>query len=123
MKIFLVEDSEVILAHLRHIVSEMPGAVVLGEASRQDDAVAGIAATRPDVVILDLGLAQGNGIEVLRHVRSLQPALQFIVLSNKAAEQYRNRCLDLGAHLFLDKARDLENLPRHLAALDVTPSN
>jgi DNA-binding NarL/FixJ family response regulator len=117
MKVFLVEDSEIILAYLRRMVAEVPGAVVQGEASRQDDAVAGIVATTPDVVILDLALAQGNGIEVLRRVRPLQPDVTIIILTNKCAAQYRSRCLALGADHVLDKSHDMEILPRHLAAL------
>lgn len=115
MKIFLVEDSDVILAHLRRIVSEIPGAEVIAEANSQDDAIAGIEASRPDVVILDLTLARGNGIEVLRRVRPRWPALRIIVLTNKSAPQYRNTCLALGADAFLDKSRDFEDLALHLA--------
>jgi DNA-binding NarL/FixJ family response regulator len=117
MKIFLVEDSETILVHLRRTVAEVQGASVIGEANEQDDAVAGITATCPDVAILDLTLARGNGIEVLRHVRPLRPEMRIIVLSNKSAPAYRNTCLGLGADLYLDKTRDFEDLPRHLAAL------
>ncbi|HJV49927.1 MAG TPA: response regulator transcription factor [Noviherbaspirillum sp.] len=117
MKIFLVEDSDMILGHLRRTVSEVPGAAVIAEAAGQDDAIAGIAAHCPDVVILDLALAAGSGIEVLRRIRPLHPALRIIVLTNKNAPQYRSKCLALGADLFLDKSRDFETLAQHLAAL------
>jgi DNA-binding NarL/FixJ family response regulator len=115
MKIFLAEDSEPVLARLRRMVSEIPGAAVLAEARGQDEAIAGIAATRPDIVILDLRLAQGSGIEVLRRIRPLRPELRIIVLTSQGAAQYRDSCMALGADLFLDKVYDVERLPHHLA--------
>lgn len=123
MKIFLVEDSDVIRAHLRDALSTLAGAEVLGEAHGQDDAIAGIAATQPDAVILDLTLAQGNGVEVLRRIRPLYPALRIVVLTNRTEAQYRNRCLALGADLFLDKSRDFESLPGQLATLAASARN
>ncbi len=116
MKIFLVEDNDVILTRLRNTIAEVPGAEVIAEADQQDEAVAGIEAARPDVVILDLTLARGNGIEVLRRIRPLRPNLRIIVLTNKSDPAYRSRCMALGADLFLDKTREFEQLPRHLAA-------
>ncbi|GAB3538005.1 hypothetical protein GCM10027343_02610 [Noviherbaspirillum agri] len=119
MKIFLVEDSEVILGHLRGVVAEMAGAEVLAEANSEDAAIAGIAALRPDVAILDLTLASGSGIEVLRQVKQRQPDVKVVVLTNRSEEPYRRKCMGLGADLFLDKSRDFERLKQCLVTLGV----
>ena len=122
MKIFLVEDSDVILAHLRCVVSEIAGAEVLAHADNQDAAIAGIAALRPDVAILDLTLASGSGIDVLRHIKQQRPEIKAVVLSNRSEPPYRKRCMALGADLFLDKSRDFERLKQHLLALAASPA-
>jgi DNA-binding NarL/FixJ family response regulator len=116
MKIYLVEDSELIRARLRHIVDEVPGATVVGESDNEEHAVARIALTRPDVVVLDLRLARGSGFELLRRIRPLWRDLRIIVLTFNSAPPYRRQCKALGADLFLDKARDIEHLAAHLAA-------
>lgn len=117
MKIFLVEDSGVILAYLRQVVSEIADAEVMAEAASQEAAIAGISLMQPDVAILDLTLASGSGIEVLRHIKRRHPVIKAIVLTNRSEAPYRDRCMALGADLFLDKSRDFEQLKQHLATL------
>lgn len=117
MKVFLVEDSPVIRERLREAVALVDGAEVVVEAETELEAVRGILERRPDVVVLDLALAKGSGVEVLRQVKAAQPAIKVIVLTNKTEPQYRNRCMALGADRFLDKARDFGKLGMHLAAL------
>lgn len=114
MRVFLVEDSEVILDHLRATVSEVAGAKVAAEAGSERDAIDGIRATRPDTVILDLTLTSGSGIEVLRRTKALLPNIRIIVLTNKADPQYRRACMALGADAFLDKSREFGILGQHL---------
>lgn len=117
MRVFLVEDSRVILDHLRAAVSEVAGAEVAAEAGTERDAIDGICATRPDTVILDLSLASGSGIEVLRRAKAALPEIRVIVLTNKVGAQYRKTCMALGADAFLDKSREFGILGQHLRNL------
>ncbi|HYD94494.1 MAG TPA: response regulator [Noviherbaspirillum sp.] len=110
MKVFLVEDSKLILEHLRDMLSACEGVQLAGEADTEQDAMGGIAETRPDLVILDLSLAHGSGLEVLRQTRQSLPATAVVVLSNRVGPQYERRCLALGAERFLDKTRDFGRL-------------
>jgi DNA-binding NarL/FixJ family response regulator len=110
MKVFLVEDSEIILERLRALLSEVDGVQAVGEARTEQDAVRGIDESRPDLVILDLTLAEGSGIAVLRHTTEALPAAKTVVLTNHIERQYRLKCLSLGAARFLDKARDFRRL-------------
>jgi DNA-binding NarL/FixJ family response regulator len=90
MEIFLVEDSTPVRARLAAMLGGIPGATVVGEAAEADAAVREILAARPDVVVLDLGLARGtSGFDVLRAVRPQAPGIDFYVLSNSAADPYR----------------------------------
>lgn len=117
MKIFLVEDSPDIRERLHTLISEVAGAEMEAEADNQEDALHGISEVRPDVVILDLHLASGSGMEVLHQVKAKQSAPRVIVLTNFGYPQYRKRCMGLGADYFLDKSRDIGTLGSLLADL------
>jgi len=61
------------------------------------------------VVLLDLGLPQGDGFRVLESFRVVEGPI-FVVVTFAADEMVRNRCRELGAHFFHDKASDPESL-------------
>lgn len=117
MKVFLVEDSRPIRDHVHAVIAEVAGAVVIAEATTEADAIEGICTTNPDAVILDLTLARGSGIEVLRRTKSVLPKMKVIVLTNRADSPYRKACMALGADCFLDKAREFDKLGKHLQEL------
>ncbi|HEX6530957.1 MAG TPA: response regulator, partial [Burkholderiales bacterium] len=66
MQVFLVEDSPLIRDRLLALLGSVPGAQVCGHANNAGAAVREILATRPDVVVLDIALADGTGFDVLR---------------------------------------------------------
>ena len=108
MEIFLVEDSAPIRERLAAMLGGIPGATLIGEAADADAAIREILATRPDIVVLDLGLAGGtSGFDVLRAVRPQAPEIDFYMLSNYAADPYRQLAERLGACVFFDKPRYL----------------
>jgi len=110
MKIFLVEDSRVVRERLRGMATCIPGIALAGETDNEEDAIREIIATLPDVVILDLYLADGSGLGVLRRIR-LQPfAIKMIVLTNHSNPCYRDTCVNLGADYFLDKTHEISQL-------------
>ena len=116
MQVFLVEDSALVRARLAEMVSAIPGAVLVGEAERAETAIREILEKRPNVVLLDLGLAAGgSGFEVLRGVHRAAPDIDFYMLSNFAAEPYRQLAERLGAREFFDKSRDLERVRELIA--------
>lgn len=109
MEIFLVEDSAPVRARLAAMLDAIPGATLVGEAEHAEPAIRDILAMRPDVVMLDLGLAEGtSGFDVLRAVRAQAPEIDFYMLSNFTADPYRQLAERLGACRFFDKSRELE---------------
>jgi len=108
--IFLVEDSASIRERLVRLLESVPGAQVVGQAGDADEAIAAILAARPDVVVLDVQLAQSSGFEVLRAVHSLEPRITVYMLSNFATEPYRRQAERLGARGFFDKSTDFDRL-------------
>lgn len=116
MKVFVVEDSAAVRERLIEMIREVEGIEVVGEADRFETAVAGIMNTRPDVVILDIRLADdaGSGIDVLNKVRKALPGIRAIVLSIYATPQHMKASADAGAEYFLDKSVDFERIPEIL---------
>lgn len=108
MMVYLVEDSPIIRERLRDMVMELdPGAKVL-EAASPGAAIAGILEKQPELVVLDLKLEGGSGLDVLREVNEKLPASQVIVFSNQASQPYRKKCMAMGAAGFFDKAQGFE---------------
>lgn len=118
MNVFLVEDSVRIREKIRNTVTDAGGSVI-GESAAESSAIRDINELRPDLVVLDLLLEQGNGINVLRKLRVSHPQLPVIVLTSCTREDYGDRCLAAGANWFLEKHRDysqFEALLRQLSA-------
>ncbi|HEV2913747.1 MAG TPA: response regulator transcription factor [Pyrinomonadaceae bacterium] len=108
--IFIVDDSKAIRERLAKMLSEIDGVKVIGEASNAAEAVTGIRTLKPKVVILDIQMPDGNGIEVLKIIKQEKPAPLVMMMTNHSSAYYREKCLKLGADYFLDKARDFEKL-------------
>ena len=117
MKVFLVEDSALLRSRLEAMVSAIPGAQVVGHAEGADEAVRQIKATRPEVVILDIHLKQGNGFDVMRGVNGNLPGIAFYVLTNYPASGYRASAERLGARGFFDKSSEFEQLRAALVGI------
>lgn len=115
LKVFLVEDSALIVERLQAMLASIEGATTVGHAARADDAVRGILETRPDIVVLDISLAHGSGIEVLRAVRDLAPEIEVYMLTNSAGPAYRRIAAQLGANAFFDKSTEFERVRDTLA--------
>lgn len=104
MNVFIVEDAEIVRDALVSMLSEIPGIRIVGASAEEQDAITQIGVTCPDVVILDISLRQGSGIEVLRTVKKDNPAIKVMMLTNYTDEIYANRCMNAGADYFFDKS-------------------
>ncbi len=103
MRILIVDDHAVVRRGLREIlVEEFPGAHV-GEAASVAEAVGMTRAGRWDLVILDLNLPGGSGLDALKEIKQLQPRLPVLVLSIYPEDQYAVRVLEAGASGYLTK--------------------
>jgi DNA-binding NarL/FixJ family response regulator len=109
-RVFLVEDSPLVLERMKDLIERLPGAEVVGEAATAAAAIRGILETRPDIALVDLNLAEGSGFDVLRALHSRLPAVEFYMLSNFSAHPYRQLASRLGAKDYFDKSNDLERV-------------
>jgi DNA-binding NarL/FixJ family response regulator len=104
--VFIVEDSDVVRDALVDLLDAADGITIVGSAADAPTAIAAIARSQPDYVVLDYQLEGSTGVDVLRAVHPKHPDIQFIVLTNHTTSQYRRVCMDAGAGWFLDKTRD-----------------
>ncbi len=111
VKVFLADDSAPIRARVAAMLAA-PAATIVGQAETPQACIAGILATLPDVVVLDVQLEGGQGLEVLRAVHPEAPGIAFVVFSNNAGPAYRKRYLGAGAVRFLDKSQEFDQLPQ-----------
>jgi two-component system, OmpR family, response regulator len=112
-RILLIEDSSVLIRRLVDLLSEPGRLTVAGQAATQSEAVLRLKETRYDVLVVDIELAEGNGVAVIRQARQLYaPHLQplIVVLTNYASDFVRDHCFAAGADYFLDKMRDIGRL-------------
>jgi DNA-binding NarL/FixJ family response regulator len=116
VRIFLVEDSALIRERLERMLSGIAGARIVGSAAGAQDAIRSILAARPDVVLLDYQLAQGNGFDVLRALHERAPEIDVYMLSSFPSEPYRIVAERLGARRFFDKSTEFERVRDALAA-------
>lgn len=121
MRIFLVEDSPAIRELLIDHLTSIPGVELGGVADNESDAYESLSRQLYDVVILDIGLKQGNGMSLLRTLAQLpgQETCVKIIFTNNVSDTYRRAGEQFGVGFFFDKSSDflqLHALVRELAA-------
>jgi DNA-binding NarL/FixJ family response regulator len=87
LRVFLLDDHEVVRAGLRSLLESTDDIEVVGEAGSADDALVRIPLARPDVAILDVRLPDGSGIEVCRQIRSDHPEIACLMLTSYADDE------------------------------------
>lgn len=86
-RVMLVDDHEVVRQGIRTLLESEADMTVVGEAATVRDAVAGAAALRPDVIVMDVHLKDGSGVEATRQIRSHRPEARVVMLTSFADEQ------------------------------------
>lgn len=81
MRVFLVDDHEVVRRGVAHLLEENLDISVVGEAGSVAEAMARIPAVRPDVAVLDVELTDGSGVELCRELRAKMPDLNCLILA------------------------------------------
>ncbi len=102
-RVLIVDDHPIVRQGLRRIMESEEDLVVCGEAETARDARVAIKELTPDVVIADISLKQGDGIELVRDVRAHYPQLPILVLSMHDETIYAERMLSAGANGYIMK--------------------
>ncbi|HZP30192.1 MAG TPA: response regulator transcription factor [Acidimicrobiia bacterium] len=97
IRVFLLDDHEVVRRGLRELLESEDDIEVVGEAGTAEEATTRIPPTRPDVAVLDVRLPDGNGVEVCREVRSRHPEIQCLILTSFADDEALFQSIMAGA--------------------------
>ena len=87
VRVFLLDDHEIVRRGLRELLEAEGDLVVVGEAGTTEEALDRIPATKPQVAVLDVRLPDGSGVEVCREVRSRHPEVQCLMLTSYADDE------------------------------------
>jgi len=102
-RVLLVDDHPIVRQGLARIIANEPGLEVCGEAETVRGARRAVRSRVPDVVVVDLSLKEGDGIELVKELRAHYPALPLLVLSMHDEAVYAGRLLAAGANGYIMK--------------------
>lgn len=102
-RVLIVDDHPIVRHGLRRMIEAAPDLAVCGEAETEADAKRAIRDLSPDVVIVDLTLGHGDGLELVRDVKAHHPRLPMLVLSMHEETIYAERLLAAGAMGYIMK--------------------
>ena len=111
LMILIVEDSILIKERLKAMLLELDNVNQVLEAGTYEEAFRELEQGVAHVLLLDIGLPGKSGIDLLRVISQYKWELTIIVLTNQIDNYYKNICLSMGAHYFLDKTRDFYKVP------------
>jgi len=119
IRVFLVDDHEIVRRGVRELLEAQDDLEVVGEAGTAAEAVARIPPIKPDVAIVDMRLPDGNGVEVCRDVRSIDGAIQCVILTSFSDDEALFDSIMAGAAGYLlkqIKGTDLVDAVRRVAS-------
>ncbi|WP_089392296.1 response regulator transcription factor [Pseudomonas delhiensis] len=115
-KVVLVDDHPAIRLAIK-VLLQQEGHEIVGETGNGVEAVSIVRAHAPEIVILDIGIPQLNGLEVISRVKTMSPKPRILILTSQPAELFAARCLKAGANGFITKDESLTELQRAIKAL------
>jgi two-component system response regulator DevR len=110
VKIMLVDDHEVVRTGIRTILERREGFSIVGEAGSAAEAVAVAHECQPDVIVMDIRLPDGNGVEATREIRGQRPETKVIMLTSYADDEAIYGSIMAGASGYLLKQTRGQNL-------------
>ena len=119
IKVFLLDDHEIVRRGLRDLLESESDITVVGEASTEQDAVRRVTVLDPDVAILDVRLADGNGMAACREIRSRHPRTACLILTSFSDDDALLEAIMAGAAGYVLKqirSNDLVDAVRRVAA-------
>ncbi len=118
IRVFLVDDHEVVRRGLRQLLEASGDIEIVGEAGTRADALSRVPPAKPDVAVLDVRLPDGNGVEVCRDLRSAMPSLYCLMLTSFADDEALFAAIMAGASGYVlkqIKGTDLVDAIRRVA--------
>ncbi len=102
-KVLVVDDHALVRRGLSALIGSEPDLEVCGEAADPAEALTRLATQKPDLVIVDLSLQNGHGLDLIRQLRAHDDGLRILVLSMHDEVLFAERSLRAGAHGYINK--------------------
>lgn len=112
IRIMIVDDHEVVRLGLSSLLSRQPGWVVVAEAGSEAEAIRKAGEYKPDVIVMDIRLQEGSGIEACRTIRRQHPQTKVIMLTSFVEDELLFSAIDAGAAGYVLKQVGNEDLIR-----------
>jgi DNA-binding NarL/FixJ family response regulator len=106
LRVLIVDDSLLLRERLSCRLSSIDGVEIAGKACDVAGGIASFRALAPDVVVLDVQMPGGTGIDVLEVIKRERPATTVVILTNYPLPQFRKRSAEAGAEYFFDKTAE-----------------
>lgn len=106
MKIYIVEDSQMMVERITEGISSIPRANIIGVSDNEQKALSDIESLRPDFMIVDIRLSEGDGMSLLKNLKNHHPEIIVAMFTNYSLPEFKDKCLSLGADYFFDKSKD-----------------
>src|SRR5436309_13168147 len=117
VRILLADDHKVVRHGTRALLSKMPEWEIIGEADNGRDAVSLTEKLKPDIVILDIGMPQLNGLDATRQIKKISPQTEVLIFTAHEAEELVHDVFDSGARSYITKTDAADHLIDALKAL------
>ncbi|HEX4230694.1 MAG TPA: response regulator [Bryobacteraceae bacterium] len=114
-RLIIFEDSQFFLDRLHSLLSGVKGVEIVAVARGSKDAGELLRLHQPDFLLIDMFLAEGAGLDVLRSMNTLSYRPLAIIMTSEPSEELEQACRTLGADSLIDKAQDFERIPEILA--------
>lgn len=108
IRVFMADDHQVMRECVSKVLDLEENLEIIGEAAGARDAIAALAQEQPDLLITDLSLGDGSGLELIKDVQSRWPAIKVLVMSMHTEPSYAERALRSGALGYVSKEQPTE---------------
>ena len=109
-RILIVDDHPIVRRGLAQLISEDPAFVACGEAADDAEAMKALGQSKPHLVIVDLSLGSGSGLDLIKRIRAADPRIKVLVCTMHEERIYGERSIRAGANGYLNKEEAAESI-------------
>ena len=110
MRVLIADDSSIVRERVASLLNDLKEVEIVGQAQDVPATIKSVTKLKPDVVILDMQMPGGSGMDVLEKIKEDKPSPIVMMFTNSSYAQCRQRCMELGADYFFDKSTEAEKL-------------
>lgn len=110
LRVLVIDDHAIVREGLRRLISRDEGIIVVGEAASKNEAIAQISHHNPDVIVVDLHLPDGSGLDVIAWARSLSQKIGIVVLTMSNMPEHVIASMQSGASSHVDKTAPISEV-------------